>query len=307
MSEIMTTSAQGVAFLERQEGVVLKAYRCPAGRWTIGAGLTAASGVVVPKAGMTITAEESRALTAKALEFRYEPAVREHMGRLVKQHEFDAGVSFHFNTGSIERASWVRFWRYGPIWDSVRKNLMSWTKGGGRVLPGLERRRQEEYELLRTGFYGIGTTAKSTSPKFAVFPLSMPIEEKEAAREALAALGYAAGDVRGAVAKEAALAFQRDYDLTVDGILGRASLSTLQRQIDARGKTAAAASVAGIGAAGTGSQQLTDALDQLPWVWPIVLAAGALWLAWLAIAYRDSLAAKIQRRAPGVAAYLRSI
>lgn len=34
---------------------MLTAYRCPAGKWTIGAGLTAASGVVTPRAGMTIT------------------------------------------------------------------------------------------------------------------------------------------------------------------------------------------------------------------------------------------------------------
>jgi GH24 family phage-related lysozyme (muramidase) len=38
----MQTSSRGVAGLEQEEGVVLRAYCCPAGVWTIGAGLTEA-------------------------------------------------------------------------------------------------------------------------------------------------------------------------------------------------------------------------------------------------------------------------
>ena len=44
----MQTSAQGIVALELEEGVVLKAYRDAVGVWTIGAGLTASSGVVRP-------------------------------------------------------------------------------------------------------------------------------------------------------------------------------------------------------------------------------------------------------------------
>ena len=62
----MQTSQRGIAFLERHEGVVLRAYRCPAGHWTIGAGLTAASGVVTPKPGMVITRKEATRLLAVA-------------------------------------------------------------------------------------------------------------------------------------------------------------------------------------------------------------------------------------------------
>ena len=64
----MDISEPGIAMLEAEEGVVLRAYRCPAGVWTIGAGLTAASGVVVPQAGMVITPAEASALLARALE-----------------------------------------------------------------------------------------------------------------------------------------------------------------------------------------------------------------------------------------------
>ena len=104
----MRISEPGLAMLEAEEGVVLRAYRCPAGVWTIGAGLTAASGVVKPGPGMVITPEAAKDLLARALARNYEPAVTRAMepGHPVA-HEFDAGVMFHFNTGAIGRASWV--------------------------------------------------------------------------------------------------------------------------------------------------------------------------------------------------------
>ena len=33
-------------------------------------------------------------------------------------------------------------------WDGAREQLMRWVRGGGRVLPGLVRRRQAEAALL---------------------------------------------------------------------------------------------------------------------------------------------------------------
>jgi hypothetical protein len=88
-----TSEDKGIPFLEAHEGVVLTAYRCPAGKWTIGAGLTAASGVVAPHAGMTITRAEARRLLKLALARNYEPGVRQVLGP-VPQHAFDGAVSF---------------------------------------------------------------------------------------------------------------------------------------------------------------------------------------------------------------------
>jgi GH24 family phage-related lysozyme (muramidase) len=72
-----TSEEKGIPFLKAHEGVVLTAYRCPAGKWTIGAGLTAASGVVTPRAGMTITRAEASHMLKQALARNYEPAVRQ--------------------------------------------------------------------------------------------------------------------------------------------------------------------------------------------------------------------------------------
>ncbi len=314
----MQTSAQGIAALEHEEGVVLKAYRDVVGFWTIGAGLTAASGVIRPKAGMTITREQATALLAQALERNYEPRVRKAMagqrGSTVitpKQHEFDAGVSFDFNTGAIHKASWVKRWLAGAAPIAIRGALALWNKGGGKVLPGLTRRRAREADMLLMGIYSVGATASPPAPgaAWARWGLSLSPGEKIAAIEALAKLGYKVGDKRDVVALDAARAFQRDHDLTVDGIIGRATLTTLQRRIDASRKgvapvaaTAAAAPVASVDAApdAVAGIDLPDGIEVLP------LVGSGLWLLRYLWIYRDHIAAIVHPALPRLAAFLRS-
>lgn len=94
--------------------------------------------------------------------------------------------------------------------------------------------------------------------------------------------------------------FQRDHDLTVDGIIGKATLSTLQRRLNA---PVAAVAPAGVTAAGGGS--LVDAIPAPEWAGLVVAGLGAIWLGVTAWHYRDVIAAKITDIAPGAAAYLR--
>ena len=306
----MQTSAAGVAFLERHEGVVLKAYRDPVGIWTIGAGLTAASGVVAPRAGMTVTRDEAGALLREALKRVYEPDVAEMMPA-ARQHEFDAGVSFHWNTGAIGTASWIAAWRAG--WrDETQRRLMLWVKGGGKVLPGLKSRRAEEFTLLWDGVYHAATPARAEASILASEVIPLSSAEALAMREGFVSLGYAPGPNLGGVLASTVREFQRDHDLTVDGIIGRATLSTLQRMLDARAKavtvgaagaaSGGAAAVSGGEAAAPGTGIDTALMEGLAWA---ALALCLARLAWLAWSYRDALAARVQARAPSLAALLR--
>lgn len=299
----MQTSAQGVAFLERHEGVVLKAYRCPAGVWTIGAGLTAGSGVVKPAAGMSITSAEATRLLQAALRRNYEPRTARAMPK-AKQHEFDAGVSFDFNTGAIHRASWVTRWREKA--SGVRAALLLWNKGGGRVLPGLTRRREEEYQLLAHRDYGRGTPL-SPSPGLARMVVDLDGDEMEAARAAFQSLGYEVGEDITGFDVLAIRAFQRDHDLTVDGIVGRATLSTLQRVTDSRAKAKAPAAAATAGGAETALDMGGEIDPTLSWLGPVILSLAVIWGLWLAWQYRDAIAAAIAPRFPGLARKLWSI
>jgi lysozyme len=303
----MRISEPGLAMLEAEEGVVLRAYRCPAGVWTIGAGLTAASGVVTPHAGMVITPHLAQGLLATALARNYVPAVLRAMqpGQPV-QHEFDAGVMFHFNTGAIGRASWVKAWIRDNA-DAARKGLAAWNKGGGKVLPGLVKRRAREADLLLKGVYipVKAPPAAVTATGSARIALPLSAEEFSAARAALAGLGYAVGTDSIRITAQAVRAFQRDHDLTVDGILGRATLSTLQRRLDARRRTIVAAPAVGVSTAGAATGQ-TDALASLPWAGAALLGLALIWAAMLAITYRDVIAAAVQRPLPRLARFLRS-
>lgn len=297
-----TTSARGTAFIEAGEGTVLKAYLCPAGKWTIGTGLTAASGVIDPKPGMTITREQAADLLRQALSRNYEPAVATAMPG-AQQHEFDGGVSFHFNTGAIGRASWVKAWR-AKDWAGVAARIMLWTKGGGKVLPGLERRRRKELALIRDGKYGAQIAPVARDPNAAKWALPVDMAEIARVRAAFAKLGYAPGHDETGVAAGSVRRFQRDHDLTEDGIIGRATLSTLQRRLDATRKTTTTTAGAATGAASAGGADWSGLAvpDWAIWVVAGIAALIALRLAW---SYRDVVAAKVQRTAPSVAKSLR--
>lgn len=299
----MQSSARGIQFNKRLEGVVLRAYRDVVGVWTIGGGLTAKSGVVDPRPGMVITEQEADRLMALALERNYEPAVTRAMPR-AKQHEFDGGVSFQWNTGAIARARWVPAWASGNM-AGMRANLMRWNKGGGKVLPGLTRRREAEADLIQYGDYGVPVPVQ-TPRGLAPATLDLSREEVAAARRALTARGYSVGDDPRGIARPAVEAFQRDHDLTVDGIVGRATLSTLQRSMDARSLSLIGSTVA----VGGGTETATNVLPAdlpLSWVGPVALTAGLIVLLYLGWAYRDILAARLQSILPRIAALLRSI
>jgi len=303
VQRLLTTSDKGIAFLERQEGVVLKAYRDVAGVWTIGAGLTAATGVIKPKAGMTITREEASSLLKSVLRNVYEPAVRKAMPR-AKPHEFDGGVSFHYNTGGIERASWVNAWIVRQ-WDGVRSGLLKWVRGGGKLLPGLQRRRLAEYDLMKDGRYGLLSTGRPTASGAAGLAVSLSSLEFARVREMLSSLGYDPGGDRAVILASAVRLFQADHDLSVDGIIGKATLSTLQRRQNARSAAITPAAVTAAGGGAAGGMPVVDAIPAPDWAPWLILGLGLIWLAVTAWRYRDVIAAKIAGVAPAAATYLR--
>lgn len=304
----MTMSKNGRAFLERHEGVVLRAYRDAAGVLTIGAGLTAASGVVIPKPGMTITKDEASRLLSAALQRNYEPTVRRMLSRYGEpdyaQAEFDGAVSFHFNTGAIARASWVEAWHQDDR-EGVRRGLLKWVKGGGKVLPGLKRRREEEARLILDGTYNPTQPLPKVRPGVARITLRLADVELAATRDGLRRLGYNPGPDDRFILSTALERFQRDHDLTVDGILGRATLSTLQRRLDMRRKSGQTAITSTGGVATTQIPGVNEVLPDAAILMgaAILTALAIIILAWR---YRDIVAVKVQLIAPKLATWLRS-
>lgn len=301
----MRTSDEGIQFLERHEGVVLKAYRDPVGILTIGAGLTKASGVVDPKPGMVISNAEASTLLQRALKANYEPSVRDAMPAATQQ-EFDAGVSFHWNTGAIRKASWVKAWK-ARNWGETKTRLLRWSKAKGKVLPGLARRRREEFAVMRYGSYG-RPPAPKTLPEFAQIVVPYSGTELGRLRDAFGRLKYDPGPNPAGVLRTAVIKFQRDHDLTVDGKIGPATLSTIQRRLDARnkGRNAAVANAATAGSTQTPETTPVEGWPEISVLGWLALGLTIVWAFWLAWRYRDVLAAKLQRHSPSLAAFLRS-
>ena len=142
----------GVALIKRFEGCarlradgLVEAYPDPAtggAPWTIGWGATGA-GIA---RGIVWTQAECDARLERDLE-RYAAGVAAAIGDApTTQNQFDALVSFHYNTGAIARATLTRLHVGGDHVGAARE-FARWNRAGGRVLRGLTRRRAAEARL----------------------------------------------------------------------------------------------------------------------------------------------------------------
>ena len=70
-------------------------------------------------------------------------------GLLARPRALGALTDFAYNLGvGRYRGSTLRRRVDAGDWDGAREELAKWTRGGGRVLPGLVRRRQAEAVLM---------------------------------------------------------------------------------------------------------------------------------------------------------------
>lgn len=141
----------------RFEGFRSKPYLCPAGVPTIGYGSTFyADGRRVTMQDAAISKDEANALLIHELEHKYAPAVIRLCPGLLADAEaddwrtFNAIVDFVYNLGAGRlQTSTLRKRINEKDWQGVCDELMKWTRGGGRVLPGLVTRRKAECELIK--------------------------------------------------------------------------------------------------------------------------------------------------------------
>jgi len=260
------TSDRGLEFIIREEGEVLKAYRCPAGVWTIGSGLTKGSGVIAPKAGMTITHEENVRLVKLALAKKYEPAMSGLNNHATPQAVWDGAASMIYNCGpGATKWKWYDALLDGNAGKSAKLLLTTAITANGRKLLGLVNRRKREAKLIATGVYG-------NTPI-----LSKPGDYSGVA-EKLKYLGFP--DVA---------AFQKANGLTPDGIPGSATRATLQRAFDGKkAKTVTVSSGAGSGtvagttnvAADPSAHYGTIAEQALYWGLGTAIVVGLAYLVW---------------------------
>jgi lysozyme len=153
MTEAIALAAQ---ICRRFEGLRLKPYICPAGVPTIGYGATRyPTGKPVTLADAAITKHQAEELLAHDLSGFYVATVKLCPVLVAEPASRAAAItSFCFNLGAGRlKASTLRRRVNDKQWADAAAELMKWTRGGGKVLPGLVARRQAEADML-LGRYG---------------------------------------------------------------------------------------------------------------------------------------------------------
>lgn len=145
---MMQTSANGRRFIEQFEGLFLHTYNDGTGVLTIGYGHTTPAGPPKVLPGMTITKPQADQILSADLA-SVEADVNRVVTVAINQNQFDALVSFHFNTGALPRSNVLRAVN-NKQFDAVPTDLNMWCHAGGRVLLGLMRRRKAEGALFLT-------------------------------------------------------------------------------------------------------------------------------------------------------------
>jgi lysozyme len=162
----------GEDLMHKFEGFRSRPYLCPAHIWTIGYGhvlyqdqirlpVVRVAGKDVPmiRKEMPLKPEDNRVWTKQEIDDLFKKDV-EHFERGVlrlvpgvvgRQGSFDAlvSISFNFGLGNLQRST-IRMRANRGDWEGAAEAFMMWTKGGGKVLPGLVRRRVAEKALFLT-------------------------------------------------------------------------------------------------------------------------------------------------------------
>jgi len=147
MNDDLDYDRAGLDLTIASEGMRLTAYPDPgtgADPWTIGVGHTGPD--VYP--GRTISVEEGHQLLHDDVQEAV-ATVKNLVKVPLTQGQFDALVDFTFNcgAGNLGRSTLLKLLNAGD-YNGASDHFSDWVKAGGRVLPGLVTRRENEERIF---------------------------------------------------------------------------------------------------------------------------------------------------------------
>lgn len=205
--------AAGLALIKSFEGCRLKAYKpVPTEKhWTIGWGHYGAD----VTEGMTITQEQADALLVKdcagSVAAVNNPKLCPITAQL-NQNQFDALVSFTFNCGSGGLQTLCK----NRTAAEIAEKMLLYNKGGGKVLPGLVRRRKAEQELFNKGGAVSAPITTPATDQTVDTVKDVQIWLNRNFHSGLTVDGLHGGKTKTALVK----AFQKTVGVTADGVWG---------------------------------------------------------------------------------------
>ena len=144
----MEVNKAGRDLIKKFEGCKLKAYKCPAGLWTISWGLTFYPDGTKVKEGDVITQQQAEDYF-NAIVDDFAKKVDALIKSNVTDNNFSALVSFAYNVGmgNFQRSTLLRKVNANPKDKNILAEFKKWTRANGEVLKGLVRRRDAEAKL----------------------------------------------------------------------------------------------------------------------------------------------------------------
>lgn len=209
----MKISQKGIDLIKKYEGCVLHVYLDAVGVKTLGYGHTGAD-VNRLSVGTQITQSYADLMLIHDLA-KFEDKVNKYNHIYSwTESEFDALVSFAFNIGSIDQLT-----ANGTRSKSViAKKMLEYNKAGGKVLPGLTKRRKAEHDLFC---------------EQRILKRGMTGEDVLYVQKRLNELNILAGNVPtngnyDVITENAVIAFQGIHNLKKDGICGPKTFEKLK-------------------------------------------------------------------------------
>ena len=132
------------------EGFRSKPYKCPAGIWTIGYGTTRyPDGRKVKPTDGAVNTSTAELYLDDELEHSLSAVIRYCPKLAGSDNRLAAITDFTYNLGiGALQTSTLRKRLNHQDWMAAKNELRKWVHGGGRVLPGLVKRRELESKLL---------------------------------------------------------------------------------------------------------------------------------------------------------------
>ena len=146
----MKVSERAIKLIKHHEGVRSRPYHCPANLWTVGVGHLIGDGKHLPDSwNRTFTEAEIDGILKSDLR-RFELGVHKMLPNVpLRQHEFDAIISFCFNLGlgCFQRSTLRQALLRGDK-KAAMESLVKYCRAGGKILRGLQIRRLDEKALF---------------------------------------------------------------------------------------------------------------------------------------------------------------
>ena len=146
---------KGKGLIRQFEGCKLVAYKCPAGKWTIGYGSTFYADGTPVKEGDKIdqaTANQLFDLIVADFEKQVKMILGDTLVATLPKEAVDALISIAYNigTGNFSKSTLLKRIKADKNnLGGIEDGFLMWVKAGGKVLNGLQRRRAAEFAMYR--------------------------------------------------------------------------------------------------------------------------------------------------------------